>query len=215
MKEEEIKKLIKKHKYVFIGEIHGTKEIPIKVFELLKDAINGKKVFFCLEIPKEANTKLYNYLEGSIRRNKLFSSVYLKDALNDSRINSYLLHMYRKLYTMGGTFMGLENYNNENTSNKDEWMAYELLDIIKRNKNNVHKYIIYLGNFHTLDKKIRIKKFLLTPIKTYLSKNILSQALTINFSRSSRKKIIFDSKTNTINYFMQLKKTNQFKPQPI
>ena len=198
MKKEQIKKLIKKHKYIFIGEIHGTEEIPLRVFELLKETIKNKKVVFCLEIPKEANIELYKYLQGIIGKDKLFSSVYLKDAVNDSRINDSILRMYEKLYVLGCTFKGLENYDNENPNERDKEMASIFMNII--NENKAHKYVVYLGNLHTIDKSIKIGKFVVNPIKTYLPKEIIMDSLTIQFGNGSKREVKFDKKINTVYY---------------
>jgi len=42
MKKEQIKRLIEKYKYIFIGEIHGTKELPKFTFNIVKQILKKK-----------------------------------------------------------------------------------------------------------------------------------------------------------------------------
>ena len=194
--------LIEKHKYIFIGEIHGTKEIPEKIFELIKSVIKNKKIIFCLELPKQAEKELYKYLNKNIIREELFKSKYLQGAVFDKRLDEDRLAMYEKLHKNGVILRCLENYDIEDINKRDEEMAKSFLEIIKEKAN---KYFVYVGNLHIIDEEIEIMGMKVRPIKIYLSKDILSNALTIQFSKGEKEEAIFNKKTNTINYSLVLK----------
>ena len=203
MKKEEVIELIKKSKYILIGEIHGTKKIPISALKLIYPIIKKNKIIFCLEIPKQTDKKLYKYLNDKIKKKEFLDSFFLMDAISDKRITNNILSFYKKLYKHGVIFKGLEDYNNEKINKRDMLMAKRFIEIIK--KNWADKYILYVGNMHLIEKAIKIGKFEVNPIKIYLPKNIVKKSLTIQFCRGDKEKIIFNKKTNTINYNLFLK----------
>src|SRR3989344_2614767 len=194
--------LIEKHKYIFIGEIHGTKEIPEKIFELIKPAIKNKKNIFCLELPKQAEKELYKYLNKKIIKEELFKCNFLQGAVFDKRLDEDRLAIYEKLHKNGVILRCLENYDIEDINKRDEEMAKSFLEIIKEKAN---KYFVYVGNLHIIDEEIEIMGMKVRPIKIYLSKDILSNVLTIQFSKGEKEEVIFNKKTNTINYSLVLK----------
>ncbi len=202
MNKDEIKKLIEKHKYIFIGEIHGTKEIPEKTIELIEPIIKNKKIIFCLELPKQAEKELYKYLNKKISKEELFKSKYLQDAVFDHRIDEDRLSMYEKLYENGVVLRCLENYDIKDINKRDEAMAKSFLEIIKE---QVDKYFIYIGGMHIIDKEIELNGMKVRPIKLYLPKDILDNVLTIQFNKSEKEEINFDKKINTIKYRLVLK----------
>ena len=202
MEKEQVTDLIEKHKYVFIGEIHGTKEIPKKTFELIKPAIKNKKNIFCLELPKQAEKELYKYLNKKISKEDLFKCNFLHDAVFDKRFDEDRLAIYEKLHKNGVILRCLENYDIEDINKRDEEMAKSFLEIIKEKAD---KYFVYVGNLHIIEEEIEIMGMKVRPIKIYLSKDILSNVLTIQFSKGEKEEVIFNKKTNTINYSLVLK----------
>lgn len=195
--------LLREFKYIFIGEIHGTKEIPKTTFERIRPLFKNNKIVFCLEIPKQAEKELYEYLNGKTKKQQLLNSIYLNDAKNDKRISNNILIMYKNLHKAGIIFKGLEDYNDENPYERDKNIAKRFIKIIK--DIDADKYIIYMGNMHLIEKSIKIGKFQVNPIKIYLPKNILRKSLTIQFYKGDKEKIVFNKKTNTINYNLALK----------
>src|SRR3989338_2471029 len=123
MKKEQIKRLIEKYKYIFIGEIHGTKKITNVVFDIVKQILKKNKIIFCLELPQQAEEILYVYLRAKINKKELFASKYLQNAISDSRINDDILLMYERLYGVGVVLKCLENYDFENVEYRDKEMA--------------------------------------------------------------------------------------------
>lgn len=203
MRKKDVNEFIKKSKYIFIGEIHGTNEIPKSVFKLFYPIIKKNKIIFCLEIPKQADKELYRHLNNKIKKRDFLNSSFLKDAIFDKRITNDILSFYKKLHKYGVIFKGLEDYSNEKIDKRDELMAKRFIEIIKNNLAD--KYILYIGNMHLIEKPIKIEKFRVNPIKIYLPKDILKKALTIQFYKGDKEKIIFNNETNTVNYNLVLK----------
>ena len=189
MKKEQIKRLIEKYKYIFIGEIHGTKKIPNVVFDIVRQILKKNKIIFCLELPQQAEEVLYAYLRANINKKELLASKYLQDAIFDSRINDDILLLYEKLNMAGVELKCLENYEIENVNYRDQEMAKKFLNIVKKNKAD--KYFVYVGSMHTLDKSIQIKNFKINPITIYLHQGIKDNLLVIQFKRQEgRNKIL-------------------------
>ncbi len=203
MDKGEIKKLIADHKYIFIGEIHGTKEIPNLTLEFVLPAIKNRNVIFFLEIPKESEKELYKYLNSTINKRRFLNSVYLFDAIFDKRITNDILVMCKKLKRAGVKIKGLENYSNGNPYERDKDMAKRFLKVVNNKKGD--KYIVYIGNLHLLEKSFRINKFKLDPFKAHLPKRILKKALTIQFNKNNEEGINFKRMNNVVNIGLNLK----------
>ncbi len=174
---------IKKHKYIFMGEIHNTKNIPKIVFDLISNLIIEEKILFCLELPKQSEFFLNLYFNNKISKKVLYSSKFLKDSLKDKRLNNNTLILYKKIYKLGIKIKCLEDYNC-NPYKRDESMAERLLYLI--NKYNFDKYITYLGNIHILKKETNIAGFNVKPLISYLPNNIILNSFIINFNRSEK-----------------------------
>lgn len=202
MDKMQVVELLEKYKYILIGEIHGTKEISKITFELIRPLFKNNKIIFCLEIPKQAEKELYRYLNGKIKKQQLLNSIYLNDAKNDKRISDNILIMYKNLHKAGIVFKGLEDYNNENPYERDKSIAKRFMDITHKNKFD--KYILYIGNIHTLTKSIKMGGYVVNPIKIYLPKNFIKKILTMQFNKGDKEQIVFNEKTNTINYNLVL-----------
>lgn len=206
MENKDILDSIKKHKYIFIGEIHGTKEIPEIVFSLMKPILN-EKIIFCLELPQSAEKVLHQFFEGRITEKKLFSSDILKDSVSDGRFNKNTLSLYKSLHDNRVIIKCLEDYDCEDISKRDENIAKRFLEIIK--KENADKYFVYAGNCHTINESVQIQGFTIKPIKIYFQKDFTKKILTISFSVGCS--ITFSKKTNTFDYALQYKAFNNIR----
>src|SRR3989344_8699808 len=209
MKVEDMKKIIKNYEYIFIGEIHGTKEIPEKVEQLLNKILDNEKIIFCLELPKQAEKYLQNYFNNIINNNELFSYEILADAIKDNRLNSHIIKLCKKLFEAGHIIKCLENCDNENPYERDKEMASTFLEII--NNYKADKYIIYVGNIHIIDCPIKINDFNINPIKNFLPKYTINKILTIDFNKCDKENITFDKIKNTITYNLIITEINANK----
>ena len=126
---DNIVRYISKHKYIFIGEIHGVREINYRIFEILK-ALGKEKIVLCIEMPRQAEDILIKFLQGKISKNELFKSEHLADMLQDKRLHDGTLSLYKKLYDKGVDINGLEDYDGE-PSERDKNMAERFMEIIK------------------------------------------------------------------------------------
>lgn len=137
------------------------------------------------------------------------NSYFLRDAVSDKRITNNILSFYKKLHKCGVIFKGLDDYHNEEINKRDMLMAKRFIEIIKNNLAD--KYILYIGNMHLIEKSIKIGKFQVNPIKIYLPKDILKKSLTIQFYKGNKEKIVFNKRTNTINYNLNLENIYIYK----
>ncbi|HIH26307.1 hypothetical protein J4476_03520 [Candidatus Woesearchaeota archaeon] len=196
MKIDNIKKLINDNRIIFLGDVHGNKSIPETIFNLIKDF---KKSVFAIELPKQPSGDIIDYFENKLSKEELFQNKYLKDALNDNRLNANTLDLYKKLYDFGFKLEFLEDYENKlfNGKTKDKFIAEELKILLE--KYPKYKIFLYAGNIHTLDKPIRILLiFKVKPIKYYLNNDIKKLILTIQFSNV--KEITYNKENNTVYY---------------
>ncbi len=200
---------IKQSRYLFIGEIHGTKEIPKKTTDIVKELAINKKIIFCVELPKQLEKELNNFLDNKISKKELFSSMYLKDALYDNRINEDIILMYKELKKSKVKIICLEEYNLDKIEKRDEEMAKNFKEIIKNEKADI--FIIYAGNIHLFDKTEKMGEFIINPIKIYLDKEIIDNSMTIQFTNKEKEKINFNKENSTIEYNLKIKviKTNK------
>lgn len=202
---------IKKNKYLFIGEIHGTSEIPKKVIGLIKNLAKTNKIVFCLELPKQIEQELNEFLKKKVTKDKLLSSPYLEDALSDNRFNHNIVSMYMELNKENIKIKCLEDYYLKDITKRDEIMANNLKEIIEKEKADL--FIIYAGNMHVLDKSIKIGNFIVNPIKIYLNKDIINKSLTIQFNEGNHESIIFDKNRKTFTWNLRIRNiiTNKFE----
>ncbi len=198
---KQVTSLISKHKYIFIGEIHGTKNIPVTTINLIKDM--DKRNVFCLELPQHIEKELYKFLKKQ-KNNFLNHPDIKRDALHDKRITSSTLQMYKKLYKLGFKLKCLENYNNKNLKERDKEMAMKFINIV--NKVKANRFFIYIGNLHLIEKPINLLIFKINPIKLFLPDYIRNESLTIQFFYGKEEKIKFNPKRNTVNYYLPLQK---------
>ena len=185
---------IKKHKYIFFGEIHGTKEIPKTTLELLKN-IKGKNVL-CLELYEQVEKSLLAYIKG--QKNYFLDSQYTKGPISDKRITENTIKMYKELYKMSFKLMYLEDYNSKKIKERDKNMANKFTEIVRNNKFD--KYFIYIGNLHLIEKQYNFGIFKIGSIKPYLPEDIRKDALTILYFKGKEEKISFNQKLNRINF---------------
>ena len=106
MKQEILIELMAKKKYIFIGEIHGTKEIPQKTKELIYQ-LKNKSIIFCGEFPYQAEREIEKYIKGQITKKELFTSKYLVDAMYDKRVTEDILELWKDLFQKG---IGIRDY---------------------------------------------------------------------------------------------------------
>jgi len=208
MKQEDLIERIAEKKYTFIGEIHGTKEIPEKVKELIS-MLKKRSLIFCGEFPYQAETEIEMYLRGEITKKELFTSKYLADAIYDKRITEEILKLWSELFKRGSSIKGIEDYDLENIQERDKKMAEQFLKIIKKYPAN--QYILYCGGLHLLDKITKISSFTVNPIKIYLPNEIIKEAITIQFYPGAQEEIRV--KDQTIEYYIPLKEINARKLQ--
>ncbi len=203
MKKKDIIGIVNKYKYVMIGEIHGTTEIPKIVFDIIK-CIKNEKIIFCLEIPEQAERELYLYLNNKIKEDEFLYSNYISDAVHDKRITASILNLCENLNNKGVIIRGLEDYNLTNIDERDKTIADNFVKLV--NTIKADKYFIYVGNMHTFDKQIKIENFVVNPLKLYIPNEILDKLLTIQFDNSESEEIEYDTKSNVINYKIKLVK---------
>ena len=210
MDKNQIKKLIEHSKYVFIGDIHGTKEIPEKIFEIIRSILKKKKIIFCLELPQQAEKELYAYLNKKMSEKEFLQSKYLEDALFDHRIDKDRLSLYKKLYENNVILRCLENYDLENINERDKVMAMNFMELIQE---HAEQYFVYVGGMHIIDEEIEIMGMKVKPLKIYLPKNISEDTLIIQFENSEKEEIDFTKENNTLHYKLILKeiKANSIK----
>ncbi len=202
---ETILKEAKKNKYLFIGEMHGTEEIPAVTLQIMQQLAKERTIVFCTELPQQIEPYFTKFFQHKITKNELFSSIYLKDALFDNRFNDNILHLYIELQRLGITIKYLEDYSLDDIYKRDEIMADTFKEIIT--KENADLFVIYAGNMHVMGKSMSIQNFTINPIKIYLDKAILRKSLTIQFS-PGKYSLYYDKKTKTFNYVLPIKKIN-------
>ena len=129
MNKKQITEYINKYKIVFIGEIHGVNIIYDIVYNIILNTQLDNDIF-CVELPLQAEKILNDYLSGYIKKEELFKSSYLIDALNDNRLNINTLNFYSNIYKLGFVFKCLEDYS-FSSSEKDKSMAVTFKNILK------------------------------------------------------------------------------------
>ncbi len=144
---------IKGKRFVSLGEIHGTKEIPIIIKKIIKNLYNKnfKDIFF--EISEKLPDK------------EFIDSRYTKE-------NQELIDYVKRLIKIkGGNIYFIE----PNGEDKDLGMFH----IIKNKLKN--KSILITGNVHACSKKIKIQDKKIIPCGYYLRKLFGDNIVSVNF----------------------------------
>ena len=193
---EELQELVDKKRFVFFGEVHGTKEIPKKVEQLLSKTRSG---IFCAEFIVQALPKVKEFLRDEITQEQILNEKWLKEAVHDRRVTPSILSLWKELFNNNTCVEALEDYNAPFTcaADRDRMMAQRFTSFVNRNPEK--RCFIYVGGMHLLDEELTLGQFTVTPLKTFLPKKIREQALTIQFEQGE-KNITYDESKNVVIY---------------
>ena len=98
IKMKEIENLFMKNDIILLGEIHGTKEIPLFLLKILKDFYKKNKFTVFLEIPFEYEDNIKTYFEEEKKNGGLSSLEYLSliNELKNIGVRVFFIDGYAK-----------------------------------------------------------------------------------------------------------------------
>jgi len=139
---------IRKHKVIAVGEIHGTKEAPRIVVQLLQLLeTHGKSVLLALEIPQEMQAPVNRFLKSGdvsfLRKSSFFTRPY-----QDGRSSRSMVHLLDRIRTLKGISVScFDPANATGGQDRDEIMAR---NIAKAYLAGSFDFLVILaGNIHT------------------------------------------------------------------
>lgn len=210
----EVSHLIKNKRVIFIGEIHGTKEIPSIVTEFLKKIIEIYDFDLALELPVTLQEDVNKaVLEGDINllsNSDFFRKVTISDGRNSQEIIEFMASIYElnknfnkniNVYCIDSPF-SIIRYNQikeqlskdisklllfEKDQNKrEEQMSEEISKVVRFEK----KLFVLIGNLHASKSVLNE----ITPTAYLLSKK--QETFSINLKPSSGK--FYNSSIKTV-----------------
>jgi hypothetical protein len=146
-----LKEYLRPNFAILIGEMHGTEESPQFVQDVACSALRAnRRVTIALEIPRQENSRLQDFLEG--RQADFFSdSEFWKDEYQDGRRSVAIYQLIERLRGWRKSrypvrllaIDDLESHGKE----RETAMARSLAKDIKENMEDVH--IVLTGNIHS------------------------------------------------------------------
>ncbi len=172
---------INKEKLIFLGELHGSNEMPAFLVSLACYYVqSGERVLIALEMPDDQNNALASFLKSpsddianialsSLRMNKFWSR---KGDGRQSRAMLTAINNFRGIsqkYSLDliGVDLPIDDYNNEKIAiTRDQYMAKNIESYMQTNRYD--RIIFYAGNNHT---RLTKRKNIDSPVAYYMKKS--------------------------------------------
>lgn len=147
-KEKGVNSIFQGYEIINFGEYHGTKEMPKKFFDLVKEyarSHQGKSVALGLEIPKTEEVFIRKLIETGdevhLKRSKFFNIEY-----QDGRASRALVNSLKDLKDIKNLVVFCFDEEQPYSSNRDKIMADNILAAF--GKYNLTKVFTFSGNLH-------------------------------------------------------------------
>lgn len=189
---KEIMRLIKESRVILFGEIHGTREIPELMKEILFRSASCHEINLGLEIPSTYQTEVNLFLtsgkESLLKKIPFFKSHEKSDGRNSREYSGLIKFIYGfnkrfskkiKIFCLDVSEKGRVMSQNE----RERKIKYNILKKIYPNK----KLAVVLGNFHVSKKIFCHKKIRIFPVAYRLHKKLGESLVTINLHPLSGK----------------------------
>lgn len=149
------------HRMLVLGELHGTREVPLLVRQLVDDySRNGTPVLLALELPRAETPTLRDYLDsdgGTAARQRLHDRAFwtVRDDQHDGRRSRDMLAMIESLRALKAqgrdiTIVGYDvNHSDAGNQIRDDRMAAELRRLYRRLPDDA-RMVVLTGNVHAM-----------------------------------------------------------------
>ena len=174
---EEFVRLLSDKKLIVFGEIHGTKEIPEIISNILLELkLRISRIF--LEIPKKNQRYINKYLK-SYNKEDLYKIPFFKQKIKDGRDSKQNLELIKVIGEISKLNKKLKIFCIAPDSNldKDYYMYKKIKKFLGHKKIN----IFITGNIHASEIKIKLNDKRIIPATYYLKKWLGDKLIVVNF----------------------------------
>src|SRR3989344_659552 len=170
-------KILESHRLILLGEIHGTKEIPLKVKSIIR-GVARKINFVFLEIPKVQQKYVDRYLMTN-NEQYLYEIPFFRNPLKEGRDSKENLFLIRNIKNLQSKYpkITIICVDSDKEVDRDYFMYKEIKKYLKGGIN-----IFITGNIHANKEIVRINKRELKPCGYYLKKWLRNDLITVNFA---------------------------------
>ncbi len=149
------------HRMLVLGELHGTRETPLLVRQLVDDySRDGTPVFLALELKRAENPTLRDYLAsdgGAAARQRLHGRAFwtVHDDQHDGRRSRDMLALIEDLRALKARGRAIDvvgydvNHSDGNNQTRDNRMAAELRRLYRRVPAGA-RMLVLTGNVHAM-----------------------------------------------------------------
>jgi len=169
---------INKYQLIVLGEIHGTKEIPLVIEKILKHLIKELDFIF-LEIPKHQQ----RYIDAYIISKNHFDIPFFTKQKNDGRASREIFFVLK--FIKDYMFIDMKQIEiicvDPDVIKNRDFLMYKEIKKYLRNKNH-KKGIFIAGNVHASKEKLKINNKFVIPCGCYLKKDFGKELTSINIT---------------------------------
>lgn len=166
---------------ILLGEVHGTKEIPLLFAQVVDQLSEHKPIFLCLEMPRKNQPFIDKFVEKKEER-LLRAIPFFRAPFEDGRNSREMFTFLEKVAGMKNVSIVCIDTNTYTTQNaREKYMADRIAELAA----NGRKIIALLGNTHTARKQITLGDETIEPTGFVLSKEFGTKLYCIAIQPSS------------------------------
>lgn len=145
---------IDSHRLVLLGEMHGTREIPALVGDLVEsDARSGNPLMLALEIDSREQSRIDRYLASSgtdADRRLLLSGDHWQDPMHDGRDSDAMLTLIERVRGLRAAHgeLWIVAFDRDGSGDRNARMASALRDAIAQRPTA--RMVVLTGNIHAM-----------------------------------------------------------------